>query len=54
MARFKCTKCGTESPQNIKPCFVCGGQKVEIPGPDFNTITKQKKKKKIERHRKAL
>jgi len=53
MARYKCLRCGTESPHN-KSCFVCGGKKKEIDGPDFATVQKTKKTKKIERHRKSI
>lgn len=49
MPRYKCVKCGTESPHQ-KPCFVCGSKKVETKGPDFRTTKRDKKKKKIERH----
>lgn len=50
MARYKCTRCGTESPHN-KPCFVCGGKKDLMKGvPDFAIRKKKKKEQKIKRH----
>jgi ribosomal protein L37E len=53
MARYKCTRCGTESPHN-KTCFYCGNKiKNEIKGPDFAVQKSAKKKIKISRHLKG-
>lgn len=53
MARYKCMRCGTESPHN-KPCFYCGSkQKNEIKSVDFAVQKSVKKKIKINRHLKS-
>lgn len=53
MARYKCPRCGTESPHN-KPCFYCGSkEKTEIKGPEFSAQKSAKKKIKISRHLKG-